>query len=121
MTALALTPAAIACLLLAAHFYRAGILVGAAVSLVPLGLLFVRRPWAARVVQIALVVGVLEWLRTTFMFAQERMAQGGSVLRLVLILGGVAVFTLLGAWLVQSRRARAHFQLDARRDSGANA
>lgn len=112
MTLLSLTPAAIACLLLAAHFYRAGNLAVAVVAALLPGLLFVRRPWAARVIQIALVLGALEWLRGTFMFAQERLAQGGPVLRLVLILGSVAAFTLVAAGLVQSRRGRTHFRLD---------
>ena len=121
MTALSLTPATLACLLLAAHFYRAGDLIVAIVAVIPIALLFVRRPWAGRVVQAALVLGVIEWLRTTFLFVQERQALGGSVLRLVLILGGVALFTLAAAWLVQSRRARAHFQFDAGAAEGANA
>lgn len=113
MTVLQLTPAAIACLLLAAHFYRAGIHVAAIIALVPVALLFVRRRWAARVIQVALVLGALEWLRATFMLVQERAALRGPVLRLSLILGGVAAFTLAGAWLVQARRARSHFRLDA--------
>lgn len=55
---------ALALLLLAAHFYRAGLWPLSLVALLLVGLLFVPRAWAARATQIALVVGVIEWLRT---------------------------------------------------------
>ena len=69
-------PIVLALLLLAAHFLRYGntvIVVGiAALS----GLLFVRRTWAARIIQLVLVAGTVEWLRTLAMLVQERMALG---------------------------------------------
>jgi hypothetical protein len=39
------------------------------------------------------------------------MAVGQPVLRLVLILGGVAAFTLLAAWVFQQRALRGRFRL----------
>jgi hypothetical protein len=101
-----LLPAALAFLLLAAHFYRAGQFVFAAVAAVLAVLPFVRHRTVGVVVQVALALGALEWVRTTFAFAGARMAQGGPVLRLVLILGTVVAFTLFAAWLLGTKPAR---------------
>ena len=75
----------LACLLLAAHFYRAQQLPLALLSaLLPL-LLAVPRAWAVRVLQVALVLGAIEWLRTLAAFSAERIAMGQPYLRLTLI------------------------------------
>ena len=101
----------LALLLLAAHFYRAGWMWLAALSAALILLLAVPRPWAARTLQVALVLGAFEWLRTLAAFAAMRMALGQPYLRLALILGAVAAFTLLAAWVFQQRALRAHFRL----------
>ena len=101
----------LALLLLAAHFYRADWLLPAAASAALTLLLAVPRPWAARTLQVALVLGAIEWLRTLAAFAAMRMAVGQPVLRLVLILGAVAAFTLLAAWVFQHRALRSRFRL----------
>jgi hypothetical protein len=101
----------LALLMLAAHFYRAGWLSLAGLSAALTLLLAVPRPWAARTLQVALVLGAIEWLRTLAAFAATRMAVGQPVLRLVLILGGVAAFTLLAAWVFQHRSLRSRFRL----------
>jgi hypothetical protein len=100
----------LALLLLAAHFYRADWLSLAVLSAALTLLLAVPRPWAARALQVALVLGAIEWLRTLAAFAAMRMAVGQPVLRLVLILGGVAAFTLLAAWVFQHRALRGRFR-----------
>ena len=101
----------LALLLLAAHFYRADWLLPAVASAALTLLLAVPRPWAARTLQVALVLGAIEWLRTLAAFAAMRMAAGQPVLRLVLILGAVAAFTLLAAWVFQHRALRSRFRL----------
>ena len=88
--ALRLLPAVLALLVLGAHFLRAGYLALAALALAVVALLFVRRPWAARAVQGALVLGALEWLRTLALLALERRASGAPYLRMTLILVAVA-------------------------------
>jgi hypothetical protein len=100
---------ALALLVLGAHFFRAGLapLAGACVAL--LALLFVRTTWAARTLQAALALGTLEWLRTAWGFASARAAQGQPYTRLLLILGSVALFTVLAALALRSRTAQAHF------------
>ena len=97
-------PAALAVLLLGAHFLRSG---GPALTFFCLLLLpvcFVRRPWAAITVRSVLAVAVLIWLNTAWRLAAHREAAGEPSGRLWLILGGVAVFTALAAWLLPATR-----------------
>ena len=98
-------------LLLAAHFYRAGWLPLAVLSVLLVGLLLVPRPWAARVVQVALLAGGVEWLRTLAALAAERMAVGQPYLRMALILLSVAAVTGLSALVFRSHALRARFGL----------
>jgi len=101
----------LAAILLAAHFYRAGQLVLAALAVGALALLAVPRPWAARVLQGALLAGALEWLRTLAVFASTRMALGQPYLRLTLILVAVAVFTAASAAVFQQSAVRRRYRL----------
>ncbi len=111
MTFLLLLPAALSALVLGAHFLRVGHLVLTLLSLALIPLLFVRRPWAARAVQAAMVVSAAIWLHTTLSIAHQRAQFGEPYLRMALILGSVAAVALLAAILIQSRRARRHFNL----------
>ncbi|MFI5119790.1 MAG: hypothetical protein ACHQM4_05220 [Thermoanaerobaculia bacterium] len=106
-----LLPAALVFLVLGAHFLRAGHLALVAAALAFVALLFVRRPWAARTVQIGLVLGVLEWLRTLALLAEERRAAGAPYLRMTLILAGVALATALSLLAFRSRAVKEHFRL----------
>jgi hypothetical protein len=101
----------LAAILLAAHFYRAGQLVLAALSVGALVLLAVPRPWAARALQVALLAGALEWLRTLALFASARMAMGQPYLRLALILVAVAAFTAASATVFQQSAVRRRYRL----------
>lgn len=87
-----------ALLLLAAHFYRAELYPVAVLAAAGVALLALRARWAAAALQVALALGVLEWLRTLASFAMQRAASGQPWLRLALILGAVALFTALAAW-----------------------
>jgi hypothetical protein len=109
MNALRLTPVLISTLFLAAHFFRArnfpllAIAVGVAVILV------IRRRWVPRVVQIALIVGGAEWIRTTVALASAREAAGQSWIRLVAILGAVALFTMCSGLVFRLPRLRERY------------
>jgi hypothetical protein len=105
-----LLPPALALLLLGAHFWRAGVMPLAAGCVAMLGLLFVRSPWSARALQAVLALGVLEWLRTAWVFATARAAMGQAYGRLLVILGAVAAATLVAALLLRSQAARRHFR-----------
>jgi hypothetical protein len=107
---LLLLPAGLSALALGAHFLRPGDLGLVVVCLVLLGLLFVRRLWAARLVQLALLAGALEWLRTLAALLPARRVAGEPWVRLVAILGGVALLALLGAALFETRRLRERYR-----------
>ena len=108
---LRLIPAALALLVLGAHFLRAGNLALVAVALAVIALLFVWRPWAARAVQGVIVLGALEWFRTLALLAAERRAAGAPHLRMTLILAGVTLATALSLLAFRSRAVREHFRL----------
>jgi hypothetical protein len=110
---------ALALLLLAAHFYRAGWLLLAVVSTALIALLAVPRAWAARLLQFALLLGALEWLRTLAAFAAMRIAAGQPYLRLALILAAVSVFTLLAAAVFRHPIMRARFRRSVAADAAS--
>jgi len=97
-------PAVISFLLIAAHFYRAGLTGLAFLALGAPTLLLIPRLWSAWIVQLLLVLSALEWARTLLKLVQLRMEMGMDWLRLALILAGVILFTLISAMIVQSRR-----------------
>jgi hypothetical protein len=104
----------LALLLLAAHFVHAGLWPVAVACAAPVALLWVRRPWAARTVQTVLVVGAIEWVLTAATLAQMRIAHHQPYVRLLAILGGVAVFTVFAALAIQLPRLAQHFGLGPR-------
>ena len=116
MNFLRLLPALLSCLLLGAHFMRMGLLPLTVVcALVPLVLL-VRNRWAALSVQLVLVLGTVEWVRTLIGLYAARQAAGLSGGRMALILGGVAAFTLLSTLLFRSRALRERYRTISRTD-----
>jgi hypothetical protein len=114
VTTLALFPVVLSLLLLAAHFLRAGVVVFVLLVLAVLGLLAVRRPWAARVVQVVLVLGALDWVRLLIDLTRERLAMGQPVVRLVIILGSVVLLTLGSALAFRTERMRKAYGLGGR-------
>jgi len=108
-TFLLLMPAGLSALLLGAHFLRRGDLLPVVACLVLVALLFVRRDWAARVVQVALVLGAVEWARTLAVLLPARRAAGEPWVRLVVILGAVALLAVAAAALFETRRLRERF------------
>ena len=109
MNFLRLAPVWLSFLLLGAHFFRGGMVpLAAACAIFPL-LLFLRRAWVARLAQVLLVLGGLEWLRTLIALALRRQAVGESWVRLAIILGVVAAFTLASALVFQARALRRRY------------
>jgi len=101
-----LLPAILSFLVLAAHFLRGAdyLAVLALLALVPL--LRLRRPWVSRVARSTLWLGTGVWLYATARFTADRLRLGEPYLRMVLILGGVALFTALASLPFFSRRLR---------------
>ena len=98
--------AGLALLVLAAHFFRAGLMPLTVLCVLLVALLFVRTTWAVRAVQVALALGAVEWLRTAWVFAAARAAQGQPYGRLLVILGTVAAVTAVAALLLSGRTVR---------------
>jgi hypothetical protein len=84
-------------LLLAAHFFRGGVFPLVAAAIVLIGLAFVAKPWAGRLLALALACGTVEWLRTAWTIAALRATLGQPYARLLVILGAVAAVTLASA------------------------
>ena len=111
MTYLRLLPPAIALLLLAAHFWRAQWWPLAVVCVALVGVLALRRPWAARLVQTALMLGSIEWLRTLASLVAARIALDQPYARMSLILGVVAIATFVSALVFRARALRQRYNL----------
>jgi hypothetical protein len=110
VTFLLLLPAILSLLTLGAHFFRARNWPGLGVVLLLLILLAVRRPAAGRIVAIALMLGVVEWVRTAVSIGSWRASQGLPWVRMAVILGIVAVVTGLSAMPFRSDRLRRWFR-----------
>jgi hypothetical protein len=113
LAALLMLPA-LALLLLAAHLAHAGLMPLAALAILLVGLLAVRRPWASRTLQVVLAVAVIEWILTTVGLAQLRLRHDEPYLRLAAILGSVSLVTALAALAFQHPVLDAYFRLPAK-------
>ncbi len=113
MNILRLLPVFLSALLLGAHFLRMELILPVVLALLFPALLLFRRAWAARLVQIILVLGSLEWVRTLIVLASLRRAYGMPWTRLAIIIGLVAVFTGSSALLFSyCRSLRKRYGLD---------
>jgi len=95
-------PLVLSCLVLAAHHSR-----GDESGLVLLWLslpivLFFKRRWIDRAVQVVLLAGALEWALTIKTIVDVRQTAGLPYGRMLLILGAVAVFTALSGLLLET-------------------
>ncbi len=110
MNLIRLLPVIICLLLLAAHFYRAGIIVLVIGILASALLLFIRTQWAARVVQVILVLGGVEWIRTLVALVLLRQDMGRPWIRLAVILGVVALMTISSALIFRLKSLRERYK-----------
>lgn len=108
-------PIVLSLAVLGAHFLRYGNWAGVFVALLLIALLFLRRPWVALLMQIVLVAGTLEWLRTMYELAQIRALHGQPYGRMLVILGIVAAVTFCSALLFQSATLKKIYRLQGRR------
>ena len=103
MKILRFIPLILSFLLLAAHLSRVNLSILIIPTLLLPFLLFIKNAWVARVIQIALVIGAAEWIRAIFEYVNFRQQFGEDWTKLAIILSGVALFTLLSAFIFQSR------------------
>jgi hypothetical protein len=113
-----LLPVVVSFLLLAAHFYRAGMPWLTVLCLALPLLLIPKDARLPRLFQVLLALGALEWLRTLYALAGIRLAFGQPWGRLALILGGVAVFTLASGLVFRSRELKRRYDKDQLGESG---
>jgi hypothetical protein len=111
MNFIKLLPVILSLLLLGAHFFRAGIIVLVLLVIVILFMLLIRRSWVVRLVQVALIIGGLEWVRTLLAIVNLRQMSGGPWMRLALILGGVALLTMCSALVFRFKSLRERYWL----------
>ena len=105
-----LVPVILSLLVLGAHFLRCGMLCVVLLAVGLVGCLAVRRPWVPRLVQAALLLGAIEWVRTLALFAGQRMRNGEPYVRLAIILGAVALVTALSALLFETARLKRRYR-----------
>lgn len=118
MIGVLLLPVILSLVVLAAHFMRGGNMIMVVAVLAVLGLLAVRRRWAANVVQLTLVLGAAEWVRTLARLIALRAEAGQPASRLAVILGGVALATALSALVFRSARLRGRYKPGLNREAG---
>jgi len=111
MNVFRLLPVILSFLLLAAHFYRMGLLPLVVLFVALPLLLFLRQAWVPRLLQALLLLGALEWLRALYGFAAMRIAFGEPWLRLALILGAVTLFTGLSGLVFRNGKLRTFYGL----------
>lgn len=109
MNGLRLAPVVLSSLLLVAHFLRVSNVLLVAASFALLTLLFVQRRWAARILQAFLLLGTLEWVRTTVVLLSSYRAADRPAGRMLLILGTVALLTLASALVFQLRSLKERY------------
>ena len=111
MNALRLPPVFVSALLVAAHFLRLESFILAGVSLAAPLLLFILKPRSAQVVQFCLILASLEWCRTLYALAQQRIANGEPWLRLAVILGLVALLKGISACVFSLQPLKLRYKL----------
>lgn len=95
-----LIPAIFSFILLAAHFSRQNLTVIGIAALALLPLLFVKRKSSIWILQIALLLGSAEWVRSTLKYIEIRKQIDDDWTRLAIILFSVALFTLISGLLL---------------------
>ena len=88
--------------LLAAHFFRYGWVFLAITSLIFPFFLLIRKPWTSIVIQIALLLGAIEWARTLIITVQYRMDYDLPWIRMAVILAAIVLINLYAAMVLQS-------------------
>jgi hypothetical protein len=102
---------ALAFLVLAAHFHRAGHTLASVAALTLLAVLTLPRLWAACIVQAALALAAFEWLRTAAALISLRLSLGQPYLRLAPILCAVALPTAACLLVFRKDAVRRYFGL----------
>ena len=96
----------LAYLLLGAHFLRGGHFGLVILSLSMPFLLLIKKRWSLILVQIGLYLGAWIWLRTAIIIIHDRILMGAPWGKVFIIIGPVALFTLLAGLLLNAPRVK---------------
>jgi hypothetical protein len=107
---LRIIPRIVSALLLGAHFLRQGNLVLAGLCLAVLGLLWVKKRWSLLLLQLFAYLGAVVWASTAIALIQQRLALGESWWRLAIILGVVALLSVVAGLLLNSAAVKERFE-----------
>jgi ABC-type Fe3+-siderophore transport system permease subunit len=107
---LRLLPFILASLLLAAHFLRSAHTLLVALCLLTPLLLLIKKRSILILLQCLAYLGVLVWSRTIYILVRQRIGMAEPWGRMVLILLGVAVFTFLAGYLLNSDLLKERYQ-----------
>ena len=111
MKVLRFIPIVLSFIILAAHFSRADLNILAIPTLLLPFILFIKKAWVARVLQIALILGAAEWIRMTLEYIDVRQELGQDWTKLAVILFSVSLFTFLSAFIFQSKPLKRLYKL----------
>ena len=111
MNIIRLLPVIFSFLILSAHFSRGDIFVLSIICFLIPFLLFIRQGWVVRTIQILLIIGSIEWVRTLFIYINERQAIGEPYIRLVIIIGIIVLFTGLSALVFRNQSLKKLYKL----------
>ena len=106
-----LLPAILSLLLLSAHFSKVGIPILSVVFLIIPFLLLIKKQWVSQLIQIVLILGFFEWIRAIFYYVHQRLEIGEPYLRLVIIIGVVALFTGLSTLTFRNKKLKERYNL----------
>ena len=111
MNLLRLLPVLLSFGLLAAHFSRADLFPLVVISLVIPLLLLVRKAWVARTIQILLLLGAAEWIRSMFGYIEVRKSIGEDWGPLAIILIIVALLTACSGLVFRGKSLKRRYKL----------
>jgi hypothetical protein len=111
MNIIRLFPVIFSFLILSAHFSRIDILIFSILCLLLPLVLIIKKSWVVKLVQTLLVLGSFEWIRSIFNYVIERQSIGEPYIKLVIILGLVAVFTGLSTLVFKNHFLKERYKL----------
>ena len=102
----------VAALLLGAHFLRAGNFVMVTLCLAAPLLFFHRKPWSLILLQLLAYCAAGTWIAVAIQLVQMRQQTGQPWTLAAVILGSVALFTVMAGLLLNSRAIRERYRRD---------
>lgn len=93
-------------ILLAAHFSRAGSDVLAGIALLVPFLFFIKQKWVILTLEGIAYLSAVVWLYGAYQYIQIRIATGDDWIRLLVIMGAVALFTAWSGFFLRSDKIK---------------